>query len=107
MKTLIALSLVLIGFSASAQPTNISVNVDGVVYSCTPGGSVDNCASKAANLVNQFESCDRHMSADYCLKNFWPTYKSHNPSCLDEGASACVDYCQKHMSYDFCLNTCK
>lgn len=105
-KTLVTLALMACSQFAFAQ-SNISVNIDGRVYQCTPGGSSGGvCDSKVQTFVKNMKTCTNSYSKQWCLEQYWPRFKENNPGCLDEGSSACTDICRSSYSLQWCMERC-
>lgn len=86
--------LVFLFCSSQSMASNVSVNVNGEVYSCSAdGSSVDGCSSKASSLKKRLSLCNKEQGVAWCIQTMWPKFKDANGSCVEEGSEVCMDVC--------------
>lgn len=87
---------------ASAGP-NISVNIDGEVYNCTPGASSGTaCESQAAALKSKFSACLKAYTASTCFNDTF----SENENYCGAAAEVCNSSCLKAYTASTCYQAC-
>lgn len=110
MKNLVVSFAIVFAAVSAFAVNSISVNVDGVNYACTPGAdSAVDCEAKVSVLVYKLNVCSGGgYGAMTCIDKVWPSFKTANPSCVEEGSRVCIERCQTGgYSAITCLDKCQ
>ena len=109
MKSLVVGLFVIFASVAAVSANSISVTVDGTTYACTPGAGQVDCDKKVVLLVEKLNLCTNDgYGAMSCIDKIWPGFKSANPTCIEEGASYCLNKCKAGgYSVMQCLDKCQ
>jgi len=89
------------------ESVTLSPNTYTTVTCSTDGQGFQQCQRKVELLTTRLNDCVSGASTSWCVEQIWPSFKANNPSCVDDGAAACLHICKQGASTSWCVERCK